>query len=191
MTVPTIYLVRHGETEWSRSGRHTGRTDLPLTAQGEADGRLLAQRLKGIPVTTVLSSPRLRAWRTAELAGFHPVIEPDLAEWDYGDYEGLTTAEIRHTNPHWNLFRDGCPAGESPEQIAARVDRLIGKLQGLSGTVLCFAHGHVLRVLAARWVGQPVTFAACLLLGTAAICSLGFDHGQRDEPAIRSWNLDR
>jgi probable phosphoglycerate mutase len=191
MTVPTIYLARHGETEWSRSGRHTSRTDLPLTPKGEADGRWLGQRLQGLTFTTVLSSPRLRARRTAELAGFTPVLDPDLAEWDYGDYEGRTTAEIRQTNPHWNLFRDGCPAGESPEQLAARVDRLVAKLKGLSGNVLCFAHGHVLRVLAARWVGQPVAFAACLLLGTAALGILGFDHANPTEPAIRSWNLDR
>lgn len=191
MSVPTIYLARHGETEWSKSGRHTGRTDLPMTADGVTAARQLAGRLSGTTFDHVLSSPMIRARQTAELAGFNPIIEPDLAEWDYGQYEGLTTAEIRQTQPDWVLFRDGCPGGESPEQIAARVDRLAAKLKALSGNVLCFAHGHVLRVLAARWVNQPVTFAACLLLGTAAVCSLGFDHGKLDEPAIRSWNCTR
>lgn len=188
MNVPTIYLVRHGETEWSKSGRHTGRTDVPLTAQGEANGRKLAQRLSSTKYDHVLSSPLSRARRTAELAGFTPTIEPDLAEWDYGQYEGLTTAEIRAQRPGWDRFRDGCPGGESPADLAARVDRLVAKLKAMSGNVLCFAHGHVLRVLAARWVGQPVTFAACLLLDTAAVCSLGFDHAKLDEPAIRTWN---
>ena len=179
---------RHGETEWSKSGQHTGRTDLPLTAQGEADGHKLAERLSGTAFAHILSSPLSRARRTAELAGFTPVIEPDLAEWDYGKYEGLTTADIRKTAPDWVLFRDGCPGGESPAEIGARVDRLAAKLKGLSGNVLCFAHGHVLRVLAARWVGQPVLFAGCLLLGTATLSILGFDHGNLNEPAIRVWN---
>lgn len=191
MMVPTIYLARHGETEWSRCGRHTGRTDLPLSAAGERDGAALRDRLRGPTFTTVLASPLIRARRTAELAGFTPAIEPDLAEWDYGEYEGKTTAEIRAGQPGWMLFRDGCPGGESPAAIAARVDRLAARLKGLNGAVLCFAHGHLLRVLAARWVGQPVEFAGKLLLGTAAVCVLGFDHASLDEPAIQLWNSIR
>lgn len=188
MSVPTVYLARHGETEWSRDGRHTGRTDLPLTARGEDDGRRLAGRLAGTAFARVFTSPLSRARRTAELAGFAPEIEPDLIEWDYGDHEGKTSAEIRTASPGWLLFRDGCPGGESPAEIAARVDRLVAKLKALTGDVLCFAHGHVLRVLAARWVGQPVTFAASLLLGTATLSVLSFDHGKLDEPAIKVWN---
>lgn len=187
-TVPTIYLARHGETEWSKSGQHTGRTDLPLTAKGESDGRKLAERLAGIDFTRVFCSPLQRARRTAELAGFRPVVDTELLEWNYGQYEGLKTAEIRRDRPDWELFRDGCPGGESPAEVAARVDRLIGRLRTLSGNVLLFAHGHILRCLAARWVGQPVTFAGSLLLSTATVSTLGFDHGRPDEPAICLWN---
>jgi probable phosphoglycerate mutase len=186
--LPTVYLARHGETAWSKSGQHTSRTDLPLTPAGEAAGKALAARLAGTTFAHVLSSPRARATRTAELAGFTPVIDGDLAEWDYGDYEGLTTAAIRGTNPGWNLFRDGCPNGESPAAIAARADRLAARLKALDGNVLCFAHGHILRVLAARWTRQPVGFAACLLLGTATLSVLSFDHHDPDEPAIKVWN---
>jgi len=188
MTVPTITLARHGETAWSKAGKHTGRTDVPLTAAGEADGRALGERLRGTAFTRVFSSPLSRAKRTAELAGYAPEIEPDLQEWDYGDYEGKTSEEIRAARPGWVLFRDGCPGGESPAAVAARVDRLAAKLKGLTGNVLCFAHGHLLRVLAARWVDQPVTFAGSLLLGTAAVSVLAFDHDDADEPAIRTWN---
>ncbi len=188
MSLPTIYLARHGETEWSLNGRHTGRTDLPLTPNGEANGRQLAPRLAGLTFAQVFSSPLIRARKTAELAGFTPTLEDNLREWDYGEFEGLTTAEIRTRAPNWNLFRDGCPGGESPTAIAARGDRLVNHLQGLTGNILCFAHGHILRVLAARWVREPVTFAASLLLGTATLSILSFDHGTRDEPAIKVWN---
>jgi len=188
VSVPTVYLARHGETEWSKAGRHTGRTDLPLTAAGEADGRKLGERLAGTTLAHVFCSPLARARRTAELAGFTPTIEPDLIEWNYGDYEGKTSAEIRAGNPGWNLFRDGCPGGESPAAVAQRADRLAAKLKALTGNMLCVAHGHILRVLGARWVGAPVTFAGCLLLGTAALCILSFDHGEPDEPAIKLWN---
>jgi broad specificity phosphatase PhoE len=187
-SVPTIYLARHGETEWSKAGKHTGLTDLPLTPKGEADGRRLAARLAGTVYAHVFSSPMQRARRTAELAGFHPTTEDGLLEWNYGRYEGLTTDEVRTDRPDWNLFRDGCPGGESPADITGRVDRLIGRLRNLSGNVLLFAHGHVLRVLAARWVGQPVTFAGALLLSTATVSTLAFDHGHPDEPAIQLWN---
>ncbi|MBA4063955.1 MAG: histidine phosphatase family protein [Isosphaera sp.] len=188
MSVPTVYLARHGETEWSRNGRHTGRTDLLLTPAGEEDGRRLGQRLAGVTFSRVFSSPLGRARRTAELAGFAPELDPDLLEWDYGTNEGKTGAEIRAANPGWLLFRDGCPGGESPADIAARVDRLAARLKALDGNVLCFAHGHLLRVLAARWVGQPVALAASLLLGTATLCVLSFDHGNPHEPAIKVWN---
>lgn len=186
--LPTVYLVRHGETEWSKSGRHTGRTDLPLTKAGEEDGRKLRERLAAIAPDTVFASPLMRARRTAELAGFTPEIVPDLLEWNYGEYDGLTAAEIRARNPDWNLFRSGCPGGESPAEIAARVDRLIKRLRELTGTVLCFAHGHILRVLAARWVNQEVALAGNLLLGTANLSMLSFDHNSLDEPAIKMWN---
>jgi broad specificity phosphatase PhoE len=189
--VPTVYLARHGETEWSRAGRHTGRTDLPLTAKGEDDARRIGARLAGIAFAHVLSSPLQRARRTAELAGFAPVIDPGLAEWDYGEYEGLKTTEIRDRRPNWELFRDGCPGGESVQAIADRVDSVVARLKALTGDVLVFAHGHVLRVLAARWVGQPVAFARALLLSTATLSILAFDHKDPDEPAIRLWNDDR
>ena len=190
-TVPTIYLARHGETAWSVAGRHTGRTDVPLTAKGEADARKIGTRLAGVSFARVFASPLGRARRTAELAGFAPEPEPDLLEWDYGEHEGLTTAAIRGRRPGWDLFRDGCPGGESVQQVADRVDGLVGRLKALAGNVLVFAHGHVLRVLAARWVGQPVPFVRALLLSTATVGVLGFDHHAMDEPAIKLWNDDR
>src|SRR5438552_3184529 len=173
--VPTIYLARHGETAWSISGRHTGRTDIPLTAKGEADAGKIGTRLAGINFTHVFSSPLSRAKRTAELAGFTPELESDLLEWNYGDYEGLKTAEIRAKRPDWDLFRDGCPGGESVPAVSDRIDRLEERLRALSGNVLLFAHGHILRVLAARWVNQPVPFGRSLLLSTATVSILGFD----------------
>jgi probable phosphoglycerate mutase len=186
--VPTVYLARHGETAWSKTGQHTGHTDIPLTATGEDDARKLGTRLAGISFARVFSSPLSRAKRTAELAGFTPETVPDLLEWNYGDYEGKTSAEIRQQRPDWLLFRDGCPGGESPADVANRTDRFVVSLKRLTGNVLCFAHGHVLRVLAARWVGQPIAFASRLLLGTATLSVLSFDHGRLDEPAIRVWN---
>jgi probable phosphoglycerate mutase len=189
MTVlPTIYLARHGETEWSLNGRHTGRTDLPLTPNGENGGRKLGERLKSITFSHVYSSPLSRARRTAEFAGFTPEIDPDLLEWNYGDYEGQTSADIRKQAPTWSLFHHGCPGGESPEEIAARGNRLIKRLMRLNGNVICFAHGHILRVLAARWIHQPVVLAGNLLLGTASLSVLSFDHNNPHEPAIKIWN---
>ena len=189
--LPRVYLARHGETEWSRSGRHTGRTDIPLTAKGEADARKIGTRLAGIPFSHVLTSPLGRARRTAELAGFAPVVDPGLLEWDYGEYEGLTTAEIRAKRANWDLFADGCPGGESVPAISDRVNAVVRRLRGLSGNVLAFAHGHVLRVLAARWVDQPAEFGRALLLSTATVSILGFDHYVLDEPAVALWNDDR
>ena len=190
-TPPTVYLARHGETAWSKSGQHTGRTDIPLTPKGEADAAKIGARLAGITFAHVFSSPLQRARRTAELAGFAPTPEPDLLEWHYGECEGLKTAEIRTRRPGWDLFRDGAPGGESVADIQARIDGLLGRIKALSGNVLLFAHGHVLRVLAARWVHQPVPFGRALLLSTATVSVLGFDHMAMDEPAIKLWNDDR
>ena len=188
MSLPTIFLARHGQTEWSIAHRHTGRTDLPLTAAGEADGRKLGERLRRTTFVRVFSSPLIRAKQTAELAGYSPEIEPDLREWDYGEYEGKTSDEIRAGRPGWLLFRDGPAGGETVAAVETRVDRLAAKLKGLSGNVLCFAHGHLLRVLAARWVNQPVVFASSLLLDTGSVSILSFNHGKLEEPAIRVWN---
>jgi probable phosphoglycerate mutase len=188
-TLPRITVVRHGETEWSANGKHTSRTELPLTPRGVEVARTLAARLNPSAYQHVFSSPRLRARHTAELAGFPtPTILDDLREWDYGDYEGQTTAEIRQTHPHWELFRDGCPGGESVEQATVRFQRLANYLKSLEGEVICFGHGHATRVLAACWVGQLPPFARCLLLGTATIGVLSFDHHNREEPAIAAWN---
>jgi broad specificity phosphatase PhoE len=182
-----LYLVRHGETEWSASGRHTGRTDLPLTAKGERDAAWLAARLGAADFTRVFTSPRLRARRTCELAGWgaRAVAEPDLAEWDYGDYEGLRTDEILKARPGWSLFRDGCPGGESPEGAGARADRLLGRLRGLDGNVALFTHGHFGRLLGARWVGLAVGDSGHLQLDTASLSILGREHGA---PVIALWN---
>lgn len=186
--LPTVYLARHGETEWSRSGQHTGRTDLPLLPSGIETAKLLGPRLAGIPFTRVFSSPLSRAKHTAELAGFAPEIEPDLLEWNYGDYEGLKSVEIAAKNPGWNLFRHGAPGGESPAQVIDRVDRLVNKLKGMTGNVLCFAHGHILRCVASRWIDQSLTLGTCMLLGTATLSILSFNHHRLEEPAIKVWN---
>jgi broad specificity phosphatase PhoE len=152
-----LYVVRHGETEWSLSGQHTGSTDIPLTVRGEEEAKRLAPWLSGIHFSAVLCSPRQRAKRTSELAGLGSLaqVEPDLAEWDYGDYEGLLTSEIAKERPRWNIFADGCPNGELPDQVSARADRLIGRLEAFDGNVALFSHGHFSRVLAARWIGLP------------------------------------
>ena len=186
-----LYLIRHGETEWSAAGRHTSRTDIPLTAKGEADAAKIGTRLRGLAFTKAFSSPLLRARRTAELAGFSPETDADLMEWHYGDFEGLRTAEIRERHPDWSVFHDGCPGGESVQEISDRVDRAIAKLRAQTGNVLVFAHGHLLRVLAARWVGQSAALGRALYLSTATISILGFDHHAMDEPTIRLWNDDR
>ncbi|MDP1581377.1 MAG: histidine phosphatase family protein [Candidatus Didemnitutus sp.] len=188
--LPRLYLVRHGETAWSLSGQHTGRTDIPLTACGEEAARGLGQRLRNIPFAHVLTSPRQRARRTYELAGLEPeaVVEPDLREWDYGDYEGRRPGEIRAGRADWNLFRDGCPRGETPAQVSDRADRLLGRLRLLEGNVALFSHGHFGRVLAARWIGLPVRDAQRFLLGTATLSILGYEHDRADQPAIVLWN---
>jgi broad specificity phosphatase PhoE len=185
-----VYLIRHGETAWSLSGQHTSRTDIALTEQGEQDARRLAERLRAVRFGRVLTSPLQRARRTCELAGLNEVadIEPDLAEWDYGDYEGQRPADIRKARPDWNIFRDGCPHGESPAQISQRADRLITRLRTLAGHVAIFSHGHFGRVLAARWIGLPVMQAQHFLLGTASLSVLGNGHNLAEEPAIVLWN---
>ena len=188
--LPRLYLIRHGETEWSRSGQHTGRTDILLTARGEERARELGQRLRNIQFGRVLTSPRQRARRTCELAGLGAAaeIEPDLTEWDYGDYEGQRSADIRMQRPDWNLFRDGCPRGETPAQISDRADRLIARLRVLDGKVALFSHGHFGRVLAARWIGLPVGEAQRFLLETASLSILDHEHNNVELPVIALWN---
>ncbi|MFN0194955.1 MAG: histidine phosphatase family protein [Aestuariivirga sp.] len=185
-----LYLVRHGETAWSLSGQHTGRTDIPLTALGEAEARKLAERLHRVSFAWVFTSPLQRARRTAELAGLNRAaeIEPDLAEWDYGGYEGLRSGEIRANKPDWNIFRDGCPDGESLAGVSVRADRIIARLRKLEGDIAIFSHGHFGRVLAARWVGLEIECALHFLLGTASLSILGYGHQLATEPAIILWN---
>jgi probable phosphoglycerate mutase len=190
--LPVIYLARHGETAWSLSGQHTGRTDLHLTERGERQARSVGERLRGLAFAKVLTSPSQRAVRTAELAGFQKVAEtvPDLAEWDYGQYEGRRTAEILAERPDWQLFRDGCPGGESPEQVAARADRVVERVRTVDGNVLIFSSAHILRVLAARWLGLEPAGGRYFLLGTASLSVLGYEHNLT-EPVIRLWNETR
>lgn len=191
--LPRMFLARHGETPWSLSSQHTGTTDLALTANGERDGVKIGERLKAFTFSAVWSSPRQRARRTAEIAGFGDRIEidDDLVEWNYGDYEGIRTADILKQNPGWFLFRDGSPNGESPEQVAARADRIVARAKKQGGDVLVFSHGHFIRVLATRWLGQPVGEARYLLCGTATLGIMSHEHHSLDEPVISLWNDDR
>ena len=187
--LPVIYLARHGETAWTISHQHTGRTDLPLTPQGEAEATRLGQRLKGLTFAAVLTSPLRRAVRTCELARFGSAaqIDPDLVEWNYGAYEGRTSAEIHVERPDWELFRDGAPGGESPEQIGARADRVIRRVRAVDGNTLLFSSGHFLRVFAARWLGLPPGAGRYFFLGTASLSALGYEHDHSD-PVIRLWD---
>jgi broad specificity phosphatase PhoE len=187
-----VYLARHGETVWSLSGQHTGRTDLPLTERGERNARTLGERLRGMTIAKVFTSPLQRAVRTCDLAGFGAVaeIDPDLVEWDYGQYEGRRTAEIHAERPNWDLFRDGCPGGESPDQVGARADRVIARVRAVKGDVLVFSSGHFLRVLAARWLRLDAAGGRYLLLSTASLSALGYEHNLA-EPVIRLWNETR
>ncbi len=182
-----LYLIRHGETEWSRARRHTGRTDLPLSPVGEAEARALGQHLRGLEVDRVLSSPLRRATATATLAGFGDRVEltDTLLEFDYGDDEGLTTAEIRAARPGWDLFRDGCPGGETVETAAARARKLLDTLNPSDGRIMLFSHGHQLRILTACYLGLPPDTARHLFLGTASVSVLGIEH---EWPAILLWN---
>lgn len=185
-----VYFVRHGETEWSRSGRHTGRTDIALTAAGEDEARRLAPALRSVRFTHVFISPRTRARRTCELAGVSTTAEtePDLAEWDYGQYEGRRSVDIHAERPGWNVFRDGCPGGESPAQTSERADRLIARLHSSGGTIALFSHGHFGGVLAARWIGLPVVEGQHLWLATGSISVLGNHPSHPDVPIIAKWN---
>ena len=191
-SLSVVYLARHGETAWSLSGQHTGRTDVPLTERGERNARALGERLRGLTVARVFTSPLQRAMRTCELAGFGAAaeIDPDLVEWDYGQYEGRRSAEIHVERPDWQLFRDGCPGGESPGQIGARADRVVGRVRAVKGDVLVFSSGHFLRVLAARWLGLDAAGGRYLLLSTASLSTLGYEH-KLAEPAIHLWNDNR
>ena len=191
--LPVIYVARHGETAWSLSGQHTGVTDLPLTDRGERNARRLGERLKGLTFTQVLTSPLQRAARTCELAGFGDgaEVDRDLLEWNYGEYEGRRTAEILAERPDWQLFRDGCPGGESPDQIGARADRVVSRLRAIRGDVLLFSSGHFLRVLAARWLGLEPGAGRYFLLSTASLGTLAYEHNNRSEPVIRLWNDTR
>jgi probable phosphoglycerate mutase len=189
MSLPIVYLARHGETAWTLSGQHTGLTDLPLTEHGEQNALRLGPRLKGLTFAKVFVSPLQRARRTCELAGFGAVaeIDPDLVEWNYGEYEGLTSTQVRAKRPDWKLFRDGCPGGETLAQIGARADRVVARVRGIAGNVLVFSSGHFLRVLAARWLGLDSSGGQFFLLSTAALSQLGYEH-DLTEPVIRLWN---
>lgn len=188
--LPRVYLARHGETEWTVTGQHTGRSDIPLTARGEDDARRLGERLREIEFARVLTSPLRRAVRTCELAGHGARAEvvADLAEVDYGEYEGLRTVEIRRERPGWSVFRDGSRGGESPAQVAARADRVVARLRADGdGLTLVFSHAHFLRFLAARWLGLSAGDARGLVLATGSLSILGYEH-TREEPALRLWN---
>ena len=191
--LPVIYVARHGETAWSLSGQHTGVTDLPLTDRGERNARRLGERLKGLSFAKVFTSPLQRAARTCELAGFGAgaEVDRDLLEWNYGEYEGRRTAEILAERPDWQLFRDGCPGGESPDQIGARADRVVSRLRAIRGDVLLFSSGHFLRVLAARWLGLEPAAGRYFLLSTASLGMLAYEHNNLTEPVIRLWNDTR
>ena len=185
---PIVYLARHGETAWSLTGQHTGRTDLPLTEHGEEMARQLGERLNRQPFAKVFTSPCRRAVQTCNLAGFGAVaeIDRDLVEWDYGVYEGRRSSEIHAERPSWQLFRDGCPGGESPDDVAERADRVVQRVRGVGADVLLFSSGHFLRMLAARWIGGEPMIGRSLMLSTASLSSLSHEH--RSDPAIRLWN---
>ena len=181
-----LWVIRHGETEWSRDGRHTSRTEVELTPEGEEMTRGLAARLAGVDFDLVLTSPRVRTRVTAELAGFPDAqVEDDLAEWDYGTYEGITTPEIREEVPGWTVWTHPCPGGETAEQVSRRLDRVVAKVRATGGRVLVFSHGHASRALAARWLGQPVEEGRLFLLGTGTISVLGYE---RESPVVARWN---
>jgi probable phosphoglycerate mutase len=185
-------VARHGETAWSVSGQHTGTTDLPLTDRGERNARRLEEQFRGVTFAKVFTSPLQRATRTCELAGFGSVaeIDRDLLEWNYGKYEGRRTVEILADRPGWQLFRDGCPGGESPDQVGARADRVVNRVRAIDGDVLVFSSGHFLRVFAARWLGLDAAFGRYFVLSTASVSALGYEHN-RSEPVIRLWDDTR
>lgn len=186
---PFVYLARHGETAWTVTGQHTGLTDLPLTERGEENARRLGEALRDLTFAKVFTSPLQRATRTCELAGFESVaeVDRDLVEWNYGEYEGRLTADILRERPDWHLFRDGCPGGESPQQVAARADRIVRRVRAMAGNVLLFSSGHFLRVLATRWIEMEPINGESLMLGTASLSALSYENSL-SQPAIRFWN---
>ena len=190
--LPVVYVARHGETAWTLSGQHTGLTDLPLTERGERNARRLEERLRGLSFAKVFTSPLQRATRTCELAGFGAVaeIDRDLLEWNYGEYEGRLTTDIYKERPEWQLFRDGCPGGESPNEVGTRADRAVKRVRAVKGDVLIFSSGHFLRVFAARWLGLDAAFGRYFLLSTASLSALGYEHNV-SEPVIRLWDDTR
>jgi len=190
--LPVIYLARHGETAWTLSGQHTGLTDLPLTERGERNARRLEERLRGVTFAKVFTSPLQRATRTCELAGFGAVaeIDRDLLEWNYGEYEGRLTADIHKERPQWQLFRDGCPGGESPNEVGMRADRAVKRMRAVEGNVLVFSSAHFLRVFAARWLGLDAAFGRYFVLSTASLSALGYEHNL-SQPVIRLWDDTR
>jgi broad specificity phosphatase PhoE len=185
-----VYFIRHGQTEWSLSGQHTGTTDIPLTARGEDEARELIPWLKQVRFGLVLTSPRRRARHTCELVGLgqEAQIEPDLAEWDYGDYEGKRSSDIHKERPDWNVLRDGCPGGEMPEQVSDRADRIVARLCTMTGNVALFSHGQFGLALAARWIGLPVAEAEHFTLVTASLNILGYNPAHPNVPVIALWN---
>jgi broad specificity phosphatase PhoE len=188
--LPKLYLARHGDTAWTDSHQHTGRTDLPLNERGEEHARQLGERLRGFCFVRVFTSPLQRASRTCELAGFGvgAEVNPDLTEWDYGRFEGKRTSDILKEWPGWELYRDGSPGGESPEEVAVRADRFIKRVHGIDGDVLAFSSGHIIRMIAARWHGLAPAFGRLFFCRPASVGVLGFEHDSRDEPVIRLWN---
>jgi broad specificity phosphatase PhoE len=190
--LPIVYLARHGETAWTLSGQHTGLTDLPLTELGERNARRLEERLRGLSLAKVFTSPLQRATRTCELAGFGAVaeIDRDLLEWNYGEYEGRLTADIQTERPDWQLFRDGCPGGESPNEVGTPADRVVKRVRAVEGDVLVFSSAHFLRVFAARWLGLEVAFGRYFVLSTASVSALGYEHNL-SKSVIRLWDDTR
>ena len=190
MSQNVLYLIRHGETAWSLSGQHTSRTDIPLTANGEAQARALGPRLRELSLHAVLTSPRLRARTTCELAGLslQASIDDDLSEWDYGDFEGLRSSDILKTNPGWNLWTDGCPNGETPDAVAARADRVIARIRAAPGNVAVFSHGHFCCALAVRWIGLPIRNGEHFVLSPASLSALGYAERHAEIATITLWN---
>jgi probable phosphoglycerate mutase len=188
--MPKLFLARHGDTAWTESRQHTGRTDIPLNQAGEERARQLGDRLRRYSFVCVFASPLQRASKTCELAGFGAVatVDPDLVEWDYGRFEGMLTKQILKERPGWELFRDGCPEGESPGDVAARADRFIARVRGIEGDVLAFSSGHIIRMIAARWLGLPPGNGRFFYCRPASVGVLGFEHKNRDEPIIGLWN---
>ena len=189
--LPKLYLARHGDTAWTDAGRHTGRTDVPLNGRGEEHARQLGQRLRRSSFVRVFTSPLARASKTCALAGFGAgaEVDPDLVEWDYGRYEGRTTADILKERPDWELFRDGCPGGESPGDVAARADRFLARVHDLDGDVLAFSSGHMIRMIAARWLGLSPATGRVFFCDPASVGVLGFEHNRRRQPVLRLWNF--